>query len=748
MSKNNAPPPDRAANSVVNTLQSVIFTLLCLTVFMIPLFFNINPYDQFELPKLTLLRIMTVIMVALWAVKVVIKGRIEYTPTPLDLPLGLWVLINIITTFTSFAPHLSFRGEYENFAGSLSNINYVILYYIAVNNIAGPKQIERLNLVILGSGLLLTLYAVVQFFGYDFIKWSEGSMIKGRYFASMGNPNFLGAVLIMIIPIAISFLALAIRRKKAAFAAGLIVLLGLIYLSLFGTQSRGPFLGFAVSMAVFAAYGLKKLLSHINSEAAAKQVSKGKVLGELASSNKASLIAAAVVVIAAIIISFTAGRSAVTRLWTSITNPAESMKISRLHIWIPAVKIIKDRPLFGTGVDTFKTIFPSYSGTDFAQIDGANVSSRTAHNELLHIAATMGIPALIIYLLLLYRYITVYRRGIDKTRDPSMKFLSFSMFVAFIAYFTQNLFSFGVAAINTILYLNFAMHSVLWLEGRPKKAFKPGFTVPSYVKAALIFLITSAAVYGIYWSYTFFSADINYNRGRILGNMHNRWDLSVKDHFKAVQKQPKEVKYHVYLGLAYERLAMSVQNNPDIRNKAVNEAIHYYKISVKLNSGNAYYWGNLGRIYMMIYRLNNDPAAVKEAVRYYEEAVKRAPVTALFYNNLAESYIAAGMTDKAEEITVKLAQFDSHFAAGFSFMLGNIFFEQKTTEGLTKAKQYYAKAAELNPSLSQAYHNLGVVSAALGHNTDAGVYLEKFLEMDPDSNMAANAREILKKIKK
>lgn len=747
MAKNTDNKAVRQDNKAVEILQSVIFTLLCFTIFMMPLFFNIYTYDQFELPKLTVLRIMTFIMLGLWLLKVILKGRIEYTPTPLDLPLCLWVIANILATFTSFAPHLSFRGEYENFAGSMTNINYVVLYYIAFNNIAGPKQIERLNLVILGAGLLLTLYAVMQFFGHDFIKWSEGSMIKGRYFASMGNPNFLGAVLIMIIPIAISFLAVAVRQKKTLFAAGLVILLALLYLSLFGTQSRGPVLGFAVSMSVFIIYGLFKLRSFVKEESAAKKMKQADVLLGIAKQNRALLAIAAIVIVAASIISFTAGKSAMDRLWNSVTNPGDAMKVSRLHIWKPAVNIIKDHPLFGTGADTFKTIFPKYSGTDFASIDGANVSSRTAHNEPLHIAATMGIPALIVYFLLLYRYYQVFRRGYSRLQDAGIRLLSFAMFISFIAYFTQNLFSFGVAGINAILYVNFAMHARLGTTGVQKKTMTLDFARSNAVRIFSAAIAVLIAVTGTLWSYAFFSADMNYNRGRIWG-LNNRWDLAVKEHFSAVKKQPYEVKYHVYLGLAYERLAMTINNNNEIRDKAVAEALHYYKRSIELNPGNAYYWGNLGRVNMLIFKTSGSVSAIKEAVKYYEEAVRRAPVTGLFYNNLAETYIAAGMTEKAEEIFEKLVLYDKNYAAGTAFMLGSIYFMQKDEQSLLKAKHFYAKAAELRPELSQAYHNLGVVSAALGYNKEAAAYLEKFLEMDPNSDMTQNARTILKKIKK
>ena len=116
-----------------NIYDKLIFWLLAAAIFIIPLFLNIRTYDQFELPKLSLLRVLTCLMLMLWGLKSLSLGTFTWRKTPLDIPLALWVAANIISTFASVAPALSFRGEYENFAGSLTNINYVVLYFIAVN---------------------------------------------------------------------------------------------------------------------------------------------------------------------------------------------------------------------------------------------------------------------------------------------------------------------------------------------------------------------------------------------------------------------------------------------------------------------------------------------------------------------------------------------------------------------------------------------------------------------------------------
>ena len=142
--------------------------------------------------------------------------------------------------------------------------NHPVLYFIAIHFIKTKKQVLALNLSLLASGIFISIYAIAQFFGYDFIQWSDESVIKGRYFASMGNPNFLSALLIMIMPVVISFIVITVRAKKYNYSALLSVFFIMLYISLFGTQSRGPFLGFVISLLFMAGYGIKRLYAGLS----------------------------------------------------------------------------------------------------------------------------------------------------------------------------------------------------------------------------------------------------------------------------------------------------------------------------------------------------------------------------------------------------------------------------------------------------------------------------------------------------
>jgi O-antigen ligase len=722
--------------------EKMIFWLIMAAVFIIPLFFNISSYDQFEMPKLTVLRVLTSVMLGLWAIKILERGKIEWLHTPLDLPMLAWAGFNILTTFTSFAPSLSFRGEYENFAGSLSNLNYVALYFIVTQNIKTRKQVFAINTSLLLTGLMTGLYSLAQYTGHDIIQWNSDSMIKGRYFASMGNPNFLGALLIMIIPVNISYFLTALGQKKKLFAGLLAAVFALLYFSLFGTQSRGPFLGFVFSILVFLAYGVYRAYSGAASLLDPAGRTSGAVISLMIKKYARQIAVIIAVLFIAAALSATLGRNSTKRLWESFTDIKGSLQVSRLHIWLPSLKIIEENPLLGTGVDTYKTVFPKYEGTNFAYIDGANVSSRTAHDEPLNIAATMGLPALGIYFLLLFAYSRMWLRGFRRIAEYDYKMLSLAMFAAFVAYFVQNIFSFGVCAINTALYLFMGFHFLMYNEFYAARRstiilFNPASsgTAKALLQALSVFL----ACVLIFKSCSIFAADVAYNRGKIIGSVYNNWKDAITEHIKSVKMEPGEVKYHVYLGLAYERYAMTLQDK-DQQTTLMDESIKEYREGVVLNPGNAYYWGNLGRAYAFEFQLKKDQPDFEQAVKNYETAVQRAPVTGLFYNNLIDLYLQVGMVDRVFPLLSKLDLLDKNLAAAAHFMVGNLAFTKKD---FALAEDEYKKTIEMKPDIFQAYHNLGVVFAARKDKANAKFYLEKFIEMAPTSDMVPNAKKIL-----
>ena len=104
-----------------------------------------------------------------------------------------------------------------------------------------------------------------------------------------------------------------------------------------------------------------------------------------------------------------------------ITESLESSAAVRVEIWRGAVQMIKDNPIWGVGYGAFPYYIPRYTQGQVGTMD--------AHNSYLLIAAEMGIPTLLVFLLVLgsafYYTYWLYRRTTDETHKAiALGFLS------------------------------------------------------------------------------------------------------------------------------------------------------------------------------------------------------------------------------------------------------------------------------------------------------------------------------------
>ena len=115
-----------------------------------------------------------------------------------------------------------------------------------------------------------------------------------------------------------------------------------------------------------------------------------------------------------------------TEVSTIIQIPVEQIGNSRLIIWKNSLPLVKKYWLIGCGLDNFKNAYPNLIG----------IKVDKAHNVYLQISITNGIPALILFLLLLF---IVFLKGIKCKNN----FL-IPIYMAFIGYSIQAFFNISV----------------------------------------------------------------------------------------------------------------------------------------------------------------------------------------------------------------------------------------------------------------------------------------------------------------
>jgi len=229
-----------------------------------PLFINPYSYRVSEADKVALLRSIALTMVAAWLVRTVEtlslvrhsrEGRakidisFDFLRQPLVGPFLLLAAVYILTTITSICPRFSFYGYYIRLQGSYTILSYLVFFFMVWQTLRTRRQLDLLITVILLASWPVALLGLMQHYGLNPLP--RVGVSPARVSSTLGNPIFLGAYLIVLVPLTLGQLVqtlFAARSEGRGLSRYLLIgcyaLLLLAQLAcLLFTQSRGPWLG-------------------------------------------------------------------------------------------------------------------------------------------------------------------------------------------------------------------------------------------------------------------------------------------------------------------------------------------------------------------------------------------------------------------------------------------------------------------------------------------------------------------------
>jgi O-antigen ligase len=192
------------------------------------------------------------------------------------------------------------------------------------------------------------------------------------------EPNYLAANLVLVTPLALAIASVQVTpARRKLWLAGALALVAMLLL----TSSRGGFLGLLVAVAIFLY----------------RQRGAGPAVGFLA----------ALMLIA---LPTNLGERALATFFGG-EGPAglEASNEAHTSLFWAALRMIADAPLTGVGPYNFKTLSAAYSGLERDFI---------AHNSYLELAAELGLPVLLIFLLLVAASFRGLGRAVRPTADP------------------------------------------------------------------------------------------------------------------------------------------------------------------------------------------------------------------------------------------------------------------------------------------------------------------------------------------
>lgn len=634
----------------------------------------VNPVvpDSFTQPKATLTGVVAVLLLAAWLVEGLVTGRFRLARTPVDRFVLAFYALLVASTLFSKNFGLSIFGPYKWREGLVYLACYGVIFYGAATYLTG-KALKR-ALTWGGVGVaIVAMYAIAQRAGLDVTEWF-GPMDPTRAFSTLGNPVYLGAYATLVAPVAAGYALASREGSRERFLAGGVAVLGVIAAA--ASYSRAAWLGLAIGFVVLA------LLSPRRKQMALWAAGLVVVL----------VIAAAVPV---------AGQPQdfATRLRSTFTfTEADS---ARVALWRGAITLAARDPLLGVGPEVFKQEFAQIKPTEWSLLDPEDKSAR-AHSDVLHVAATVGIPAALAYVAILALLIG---RGVWALARPEGRTAAFGaaegfegrrglvagLLAAVVAYVVFLQFGFTMIDVTPLFWalagalvaqtkgLGQSVRLRDWMA--PKQVMAPGFR-----EATLVLVGIAAAA--LMWVFVT-QAVADYYFGRALrAESEGLLARGVADIERALVLSPREDYYWFFLGKSYVIVAQT-RDDPRILSlaeQAYEKALSLNRAdSTLLNSlGSAYYIGatrfgrteDLARSEYYYKRTllydKNDPDALHRlgqiafqqekyglAASYFEQAVKVSPDRPTFHYNLALAYEELGQLAKAEASIKKAIRLDS-----------------------------------------------------------------------------------------
>ena len=506
----------------------------------------------------------------------------------------------------------------------------------------------------------------MQYYGYD-------PYLKGLPYLSstIGQKNWISNYLAMIFPIIFSYFLLKKSGEKIAY----FIILSIVYATLMICQSRGIWISISLTV-ILALYIIFKFK-----------------LFKIFQENKRWLILLLVsfLIITAIYSTDNPlNKSAITvpqRALSTLDEQDPSIN-TRLLMWRTTFEIIKDKPLFGSGIGTFRMNYLDYQ----AQLLKENPNyikyygkAGEAHNEYLQMWAELGIIGLGLFLLIFYfifhTVFNFYKR--NKNGEDRLMILGLNMGIT--CFMIHSLFTFAlhVPVLGAIFFIIVGLTMKYTEECNASENYVPEKMIKRInlsinPKIKIIFFLVLFIVMILLIDVLVikpYVAEIYYSKG-ITNNEKGSYIDAASNFEYAAQLDPYNGRILHASGTSYFNLM--------IYDKGENILQRTKKYIVDVNTYN-----NLGLLYSNLKKYS-------EAEKEFKKAIYLNPKFTKAYYDLGNLYFTQGKYDDTIEQWNKILEIEPNFPNKY-IVLNNLGIVYEKKEMRDKAMEYFLEALKLAP---------------------------------------------------
>lgn len=414
--------------------NEIINVVICIILFLIPIL--ITPREISSIPYNTL-KIIALLLCGLILFICVLSKRKSLKLVLIDKTLLAFYILIIISTIFSVNIKKAIIGEHNRYEGFLSFTTYFLTYYCAKYYFSYNRKLKNFMIITVA---ICSIIGILQYYNI-FPLYYIFNIPYTPHFASstFGNRNFFGSFLSIVVPL---FIALYLIKRKKIY----LIVSYISFWAILTGMTRSSWIGIVIASIFGIIYIIKnsnieiiKCTTHIIIGFTAIFIFvliAPKIFNSSIFSQQDTLFARL----------NSMKQDLNVALNGDNINDTNSIGSGRIRIWILCLKETAMNPLIGTGPDTLidgtlKNL--PYDTINF--VNETNTFADKAHNEYLQIAATIGIPALVVYLAFLVQILV-------NQKDMFKNYSTFVLVIPIISYLVQAFFNISTIGVAPIVW--------------------------------------------------------------------------------------------------------------------------------------------------------------------------------------------------------------------------------------------------------------------------------------------------------
>lgn len=614
----------------------------------------------YESPKVAVLNIFTLVALAAWVCGMFRSGIVRLRRPPFLIPVLAYFAVYTAATIFSLSPVLSIFGIVDRNMGLINLANLILLYFLGFNILTTQEQQLRCLKILVLSVTVVSLFGVLQYFGinpFNLLPYLE----RQRVGSTLGNADYCTPVVLLGLPVALAF----VLKKRFLFAVPfvLISMMLLFSLPIHGLTGRW-------------------LIESPEEAMAGVQGEQSSTAGVLA-------------------------RVAVERIQV------------REGIWEAGWKAAAERPVLGSGPNTFRDVFTLHEPLSYVRMLPTFREDKV-HNEFLEVAQSTGFLGLAAYLWMLGAAVWYFVSWIWRNRKGHNAVVVAAVVAGIIGYLGYTFLLFHTIAAYTLFWMLLMLGAGLCQPPEVAEVRKKVKVLQSLAPTLGIIVLVVVGVLGFTALRPVFAA-VSFARAQQIPIQDLATGTAATEWYrKAADWHGYDYYYLRFAAHALSNLGVSTKSSP-VTDPKFQDAFYYIDRAARQEPYNATVYYNRALIYQRSGR------SVEEVLADLYRAVDLYPYYAMAYDMIGDVEGSRGEYEKA----IAALQQELYILPGETRAMAKLGYNYMQVDRVAEAIEVMERATQLGDKDAKLFFNLGVAYEKKDDLTKARQAYEEAVQADP-----------------